>query len=97
MFERLRARHVEDFATELAREFCRRCPPSAAVRSRMSVARAIDEICNRAAEFQRAQRLGLYGKAKLGTEFKLQLKESGYGSEFVDELTTTLLMTMSGK
>ena len=97
MFERLRSRHVEDFATELAREFSRRCPPSAAVRSKMSVARAIDEICNRAAEFQRAKRLGLYGKAKLGTEFKIQLKESGYGSEFVDELTTKLLMSMSGK
>ena len=97
MFERLRSRHVEDFATELAQEFSRRCPPRTAVRSRMSVARAIDEVCNRAADFQRAKRLGLYGKAKLGTEFKLQLKESGYGSEFVDELTTKLLMSMSGK
>ena len=97
MFERLRSRHVEDFATELALEFSKRCPPDAGVRSTMGLARAIDEICNRATEFQRAKRLGLYGKAKLGTEFKIQLKESGYAPEFVDELTTRLLMSMSGK
>lgn len=97
MFERFRSRQVVDFATELVVEFCKRCPPSTAARSRIGVARAIDEICNRAADFQRAKRLGLYGKAKLGTEFKLKLKDSGYGSEFVDELTTKLLMSMSGK
>ena len=61
----------------------------------MAVARAIDEISNRAAEFQRGKRLGLYGKAKFGTEFKFRLKESGYAPEFVDELTTKLLMSMS--
>jgi len=66
-------------------------------RSAIAVARAIDEICNRAAEYQRTNRLGVYGKAKLGTEFKLKLKDSGYRGEFVDELTTRLLMSLSAK
>ena len=39
----------------------------------------------------------LMGKAKLGTEFKLQLRTSGYPEEFVDELTTRLLMSLSAK
>jgi hypothetical protein len=63
----------------------------------MAVARAIDDVCNRAAEFQREHKLGLFGKAKLGTEFKTRLKENGYLQDFVDELTTKLLINMSGK
>ena len=90
-------RKAGDFAIELAQEFSRRCPPELAQRSTMAVARAIDEICNRAAEFQRAKRLGWYGRARFGTEFKTCMKEGGYLQEFVDELTTRLLISMSGK
>ena len=39
----------------------------------------------------------LIGRAKFGTEFKFRLKETGHEPEFVDELTTKLLITMSGK
>ena len=97
MFNRLGSRDLSDFAIELAREFAKRCPPELAERSAIAVARAIDEICNRAVAYQRDKRLGMYGKARLGTEFKMQLKECGYLDEFVDELTTKLLMNMSGK
>jgi hypothetical protein len=86
---------VTDFAIELAQDFARRCPPGA--KSEMSIARAIDDISNRAAAYQRQKRLGIYGKAKFGTEFKIRLKESGHAPEFVDELTTKLLISMSGK
>lgn len=99
MFKRRQSREVDDFAINLALEFSRRCPPER-LQGRQAVvglARAIDEICNRAADFQRARRLGIYGKAKLGTEFKLQMKEYGYPVEFVDELTGKLLIHMSGK
>ena len=90
-------RDVTDFAIELAEDFARRCPPGDGAKSSMGVARAIDDISNRAAAFQREARLGIYGKAKFGTEFKLKLKESGHAPEFVDELTTKLLISMSGK
>lgn len=90
-------RDVADFAIELAQEFSKRCPPELAERSTMAVARAIDEVCNRAAEFQRSKQLGWFGRAKLGTEFKTRLKDAGYLQEFVDELTTRLLISMSGK
>ena len=97
MSKPLGSRDVADFAIELAQEFAKRSPPSAGPKSAMGLARAIDEICNRAAAYQREQRLGLYGRAKFGTEFKIRLKEGGYAPEFVDELTTKLLISMSGK
>ncbi len=97
MFKRSGSPDVTDFAIELAREFSTRCPPELSARSAIAVAKAIDEICNRAAEYQRAKGLGVYGKAKMGTEFKVKLKESGYPGEFVDELTTRLLMSLSVK
>jgi hypothetical protein len=90
-------RNITDFAIELAQEFSKRCPPELAERSTMAVARAIDDVCNRAAEFQREEKLGFFAKAKLGTEFKTRLKENGYLRDFVDELTTKLLINMSGK
>lgn len=90
------SRDVKDFAIELAQEFSKRCPPELSARSTIGVARAIDEVCNRAAQFQRSEKLGVYGKAKFGTEFKFRLKDIGYAPEFVDELTTKLLMSMSG-
>ncbi len=99
MFERLRAKDVEDFATELAREFSTRFKPGepGGDTSASTLARAVDHLCSRAAQFQRARKLGIYGKAKLGTAFKLQLKESGYAEEFVNELTGKLLLSLSGK
>ncbi len=100
MFDRLFARDTENFAIELAQEFSKRCPADTKLRVAqpvISLARAIDDICNRAAEFQRAKRLGMYGRAKFGTAFKLQLQEIGYANEFVDELTRKLLISMSGK
>lgn len=97
MFKLFGSKEVTDFAIELAQEFARRCPPELSQRSTIGVARAIDEVCNRAAEFQRGKHLGVYGKAKFGTEFKYRLKDVGYAEEFIDEFTTKLLMSMSGK
>jgi hypothetical protein len=98
MFKRTASKEVENFAINLAREFSERCPPDKArTQHALGVARAIDEVCNRAAQFQRDKQLGVYGRAKFGTEFKLRLKDSGYPVEFVDELTTKLLINMSGK
>lgn len=98
MIKRTQSQEVDDFAINLAQEFSKRCPPERLQggHAAMVLARAIDDVCNRAAEFRCARDLGVYGKAKLGTEFKLQLKENGYPVEFIDELTQKLLISMSG-
>jgi hypothetical protein len=100
MFNRKRSLEIEDFAVALARDIASRCPPSDAHEGdhiSMRLARAIDDVCSRAAAYQREQRLWMYGKAKLGTAFKLELKEAGYPEEVVDGVTHQLLLKMSGK
>jgi hypothetical protein len=63
----------------------------------MALARAIDDVCRRAAEFRREQGLWMYGKAKLGTAFKLELQQAGYPTPLVDSVTRQLLLKMSGE
>jgi hypothetical protein len=98
MFNSKRSREIEDFAVTLARDIAGRCPPADAHEGdhlSMRLARAIDEACARAAAYQREAQLGMYGKAKLGTAFKLELKQTGYPEELVDSMTRQLLFKMS--
>ena len=100
MFNRTPSREIEDFAVALARDIASRCPPSDAHEGdhiSMRLARAIDDACSRAAAYQRERQLWMYGKAKLGTAFKLELKETGYPEELVNSVTHQLLLRMSGK
>jgi hypothetical protein len=91
------SRELDDFATTLAQEFTRLLPPGAEKPAAQRVAQAIDAVSNQARAFQRTKKLGMYGRAKLGTSFKIELKNAGYPSAFVDELTHQLLLVMSGK
>ena len=98
LFNRSRNRDIEQFATELAREFSKVYSVSDAKSERNAVkklARAIDAACMRAAAYQKENKLGVYGKAKLGTAFKWELKELGYADEFVDEFTRSVLLRLS--
>jgi len=100
MFKLFRSKEAENFAIELVQEFSKRFSPEAPAKGEQrtaAFARAVDDLCNRAADFQRAKRLGVYGKAKFGTAFKYRLKELGYEEDLVDELVRTLLIRMSGK
>jgi hypothetical protein len=97
MFGLGRSREVDDFAIALVREFMELIPPGTDLPAAQRVALAIDKICNRARAFQREKRLGIYGRAKLGTAFKFELRSAGYPAEFVDELTQQLLFVMSGR
>lgn len=98
LFNRSRSRDIEQFATELAREFSRVYSVADAKSERNTVkklAHAIDAACERAAAFQKENKLGVYGKAKLGTSFKWELKELGYDNEFVDEFTRNVLLRLA--
>jgi len=98
LFDRARTRDIEQFGTEVARDFAKTCPPAETRGERSSVkklARAIDAACERATAFQKEKKLGVYGKAKLGTTFKWELKALGYADDFVDEFTRNLLLRLS--
>ena len=100
MFSLGQGKQIEDFAIGLAREFAQRCPPEQRredARAATAMAKVIDDVANRAAAYQREHKLWVYGKVKLATSFKLELKELGYPEEFVDSLTRQLLLLMSGR
>ena len=98
MFNRKRSPQIEDFAIVLARGIGGRCPPAEAYEGdhiSMRLARAIDEASLQAAAYQREHRLWMYGRAKLGTAFKLELRQLGYAEELADSVTRQLLFKMS--
>ena len=96
MFGLGRSRELDDFAIGLAREFIGLVPPGADLQMQ-KVAKAVDQVCNRAKSYYRENSLGIYGRARVGTSFKLELKHAGYPDEFVNDLTRQLLFIMSGK
>ncbi|MCC6212858.1 MAG: hypothetical protein IT513_17620 [Burkholderiales bacterium] len=96
MFRLMGSREIDEFAGSLVREFATRFPPEKNFDA-APLARAIDEICGRAKAYQREKRLGVYGKARMGTAFKFELKTAGYPEDFIDAFTRQLLLLMSGK
>lgn len=97
MFKLGRSREIDEFAASLARDFSSRFPPGTEAAEAARLARAIDDVCNRAKAFKLEKKLGWYGRARLGTSFKLELKTAGYPPEFIDGFTRQLLLVMSGK
>jgi hypothetical protein len=97
MFKLGGSREIDQFAEALVREFAERFPPQKIGGDAVPLAKAVDQVCNRAKDFQREKKLGIYGKARIGTSFKMELKGAGYPEDFVDTFTRQLLLVMSGK
>ena len=92
-----RMNEVNDFADSLAKTLAKRYPPVIDVNPEKKVSenrltRVLDEAFTEAAEFQRNHKLGFYGKAKLGAEFKWKLKELGYSDKFIEVATEGLMV-----
>jgi hypothetical protein len=93
-------KHINEFARELADSLAKRYPPVLDVspEKRISVnrlAKVLEETLSRAVEFQREHRLGTFGKAKLGNEFKWRLRELGYSEKFIDVATEGLMVHLT--
>ena len=93
-------RKVNEFARSLAQDIARRYPPAIAnnpaqVVSQQRLNGILEEVFIRAAEFQRENRLGWFRKAKLGNEFRWELKEMGYDEQFIDVATKGLIVYMA--
>ena len=87
---------VDDFAVKLATELAQRypselenCVPKR--RNPQRLAKAFDATFNNAIQFQRDNKLGIYGKARLGNTFKWELKRLGYPDDFIDLTTSSLV------
>ena len=88
---------VTEFAKNLADSLAKRYPPALDVNpekkiSQARLTRVLEETLMQAADFQREHKLGMFGKAKLGNEFKWQLKELGYTDKFIELATEGLMV-----
>jgi hypothetical protein len=93
-------RKLNEFARSLAQDIAKRYPPAIAnnpaqVVSQKRLNRILEEAFTHAAEFRRENRLGWFKKAKLGNEFRWELKELGYDGKFVDEATKDLMLHLT--
>jgi hypothetical protein len=97
LFRLLFSKHITEFARDLAENLAKRYPPALDVNpekkiSQARLTRVLEETLTQAAEFQRTQKLGMLGKAKLGNEFKWRLKELGYSEKFIEVATEGLMV-----
>ena len=91
------SKKINEFARHLAENLSKRYPPALDVNIEKKISanrltKVLEEALASASQFQRENKLGLYGKAKLGNEFKWQLKELGYSDQFIEVATEGLMV-----
>lgn len=87
---------IDEFALKLAADLAQRYPAELEntkprKRNPQRLAKAFDDTFNRAIDFQREEKLGIYGKARLGNTFKWELRRLGYPDDFIDLTTRSLI------
>ena len=87
---------IDEFANKLATDLSQRYPAvleNEVPRKRNPdrLAKAFDSTFNRAIDFQREHKFGVYGKARLGNTFKWKLKDLGYPDDFIEIATKSLV------
>jgi len=93
-------KEIDQVARVLAEDFCQRFPLSlhAAKRDKKTdkkLGQALRQAYRKANEFHAGEKLGVYGRARLGNTFQWELREKGYSSEFAAEATKGLLMELN--
>jgi len=97
LFGSLSGKQVDEFAKTLAQELAKRYPPALdkGGERRISQKRMttiLEDTFNRAAQFKKQHRLGVYKKARLGNTFRWELQEMGYSEKFVELATEGLIV-----
>ncbi|MCZ7565283.1 MAG: hypothetical protein M5U08_17120 [Burkholderiales bacterium] len=90
-------KEITEFAKGLAVSLSKRYPPALDFNPEKRVSenrltKVLEDTLHQAVEFQQKHKLGLFGKAKLGNEFRWQLKELGYTEKFVEVATEGLMV-----
>jgi len=96
----LSGKQIDAFAKELADSVAKRYPPSldrdkARMVSVNRITRVLEDVFDKAVEFNREHRLGVYKKARLGNSFKWELSELGYSAKFVEVATEGLVVYLT--
>ncbi|MDR7380365.1 hypothetical protein J2X19_005068 [Rhodoferax ferrireducens] len=94
LFSWFNAKEANRFGAELAQIFIEKIPlgtPRTDKKFAIKTQRALDQIALRTRQFQVSHTLNLYTRAKLANNFKWTLKDAGYESTYVEELTEWLV------
>lgn len=94
LFAWFNAKDAHQFGGELAQFFILKMPldtPPKDKKFALKTQRALDQMALRARQFQVTHKLNIYTRAKLANHFKWTLKDAGYESTYVDELTEWLV------
>ena len=88
---------IDAFAKSLALDIAKRYPPAIANNPQQMVSQKrltdiLEETFAKAATIQHENSLGWYKKAKLGNEFRWELKEMGYDEKFIEMATEGLIV-----
>jgi hypothetical protein len=100
MFKLFAASGEKAVAQEIAAEIIADIPPSLVSEQNKTlsvnkITRLLERSYDKAAAFQREQRLGFFGRAKLANHFKWKLKDAGYSEDFVDIAVEGLVVALS--
>jgi hypothetical protein len=100
LFSLFSSKDINAFANDLATSLAKRYPPALDVSpdkrvSENRLTKVLEDTLAQAVEFQSAHRLGLFGKAKLGNEFRWRLKDLGYSEKFIEVATEGLMVHLT--
>ena len=95
-------KEIDEFAKTRAQSVAKRYPPSldSAKERKISVnhiTKVLEGTYQKAVEFNAANKLGVYKKARLGNSFKWELKELGYSESFIELATEGLIINVARK
>jgi len=101
-FDRFSTTDLDTFAKELAADIAKRYPPEMEKNkqkkiSAKRVTRILEEALDKAKSFKMEKKLGVYKKARLGNNFKWELDNLGYSSEFVEIATEGMIVYLTRK
>ena len=93
---------VNEFAKSLAQELGKRYPSSMESGSERKISpkgisNILESIYQKAIDFKKEKKLGIYRTAKLSNTFRWELKELGYSDKFIEVATEGLVVYMTRK
>jgi len=102
LFGSVSGKDVDEFAKSLALDLAKRYPPTLDKGSERKISQKrltsiLEGTYDKAVDFQKQHKLGVYKKARLGNTFRWELQELGYGEKFVETATEGLVVYITRK
>jgi hypothetical protein len=102
LFGSVSGKDVDTFAKGLVQDLAKRYPPALDKGNERKISQKrltsmLEDTFNRAIEFRRQHKLGVYKKARLGNTFRWELQELGYSDKFIEIATEGLIVYITRK